>query len=121
MEISQYIRNEITNHMQKHRVMVLKSDIEEMVEEALKGTYAFQIIYNNIDSEDGMFNYSLYSFIPIDYRKIVFREETDQTSAAYSSAAYSYDGGKRFQWFEKETLLLDSSIIREMKINQIIK
>lgn len=116
MEISQYIRNEIINHMQKHRVMVLKSDIEEMVEEALKGTYAFQIIYNNIDSEDGMFNYSLYSFIPIDYRKIVFREETNQTSAAYS-----YDGGKRFQWFDTETLLLDSSIIREMKINQIIK
>ena len=116
MEISQYIRIEITNHMQKHRVMILKSDIEEMVEEALKGTYAFQIIYNNIDSEDGMFNYSLYSFIPIDYRKIVFREETDQTSAAYS-----YDGGKRFQWFDTETLLLDSSIIREMKINQIIK
>ena len=116
MEITEYIRNEITNHMQKHRVMVLKSDIEEMVEEALKGTYAFQIIYNNIDSEDGMFNYSLYSFIPIDYRKIVFREETDQTSADYS-----YDGGKRFQWFDTETLLLDSSIIREMKINQIIK
>ena len=116
MEITEYIRNEITNHMQKHRVMVLKSDIEEMVEEALKGTYAFQIIYNNIDSEDGMFNYSLYSFIPIDYRKIVFREETDLTSAAYS-----YDGGKRFQWFDTETLLLDSSIIREMKINQIIK
>ena len=116
MEITEYIRNEITNHMQKHRVMVLKSDIEEMVEEALKGTYAFQIIYNNIDSEDGMFNYSLYSFIPIDYRKIVFREETDQTSAAYS-----YDGVKRFQWFDTETLLLDSSIIREIKINQIIK
>ena len=116
MEISQYIRNEIAKHMDKHRVMVLKSDIEEMVEEALKGTYAFQIIYNNIDSEDGMFNYSLYSFIPIDYRKIVFREETDQTSAAYS-----YDGGKRFQWFDTETLILDSSIIREMKINQIIK
>ena len=116
MEIAKYIRKEITKHMDKHRVMVLKSDIEEMVEEALKGTYAFQIIYNNIDSEDGMFNYSLYSFIPIDYRKIVFREETDQTSAAYS-----YDGGKRFQWFDTETLLLDSSIIREMKINQIIK
>ena len=116
MEIAEYIRNEITNHMQKHRVMVLKSDIEEMVEEALKGTYAFQIIYNNIDSEDGIFNYSFYSFITIDYRKIVFRSETEQTSAAYS-----YDGGKRFQWFETETLLLDSSIIREMKLNQIIK
>lgn len=115
MEIAKYIRDEITNHMQKHRVMVLKSDIEEMVEEALKGTYAFQIIYNNIDSEDGMFNYSLYSFIPIDYRKIVFREETDQTSAAYS-----YDGGKRFQWFETETLLLDASLIREIKLNQIL-
>jgi hypothetical protein len=117
MEIAEYIRNEISNHMQKHRMMVLKSDIEEMVEEALKGTYAFQIIYNNIDSaEDRMFDCSFYSFIKLDHSKIVFREETEQTSAVYS-----YDGGKRFQWFDTETLLLNPSIIREMKLNQIIK
>jgi hypothetical protein len=117
MEIAEYIRNEVSNHMQKHRMMVLKSDIEEMVEEALKGTYAFQIIYNNIDStEDRMFDCSFYSFIKLDHSKIVFREETEQTSAVYS-----YDGGKRFQWFDTETLLLNPSIIREMKLNQIIK
>ena len=114
MEIAKYIRNEIVKHMEKHRMLVRDEDIDEMVGEVLKGTYAFQIIYN--DMKDTEFDYSLYSFIPIDYRKIVFREETDQTSAAYS-----YDGGKRFQWFDTETLLLDSSIIREMKINQIIK
>ena len=113
-QIPEYIRKEISNHMQKYRMMVLKSDIEEMVEEAMKGTYAFQIIYN--DMKDTEFDCSFYSFIPIDHRKIVFREETEKTSAIYS-----YDGGKRFQWFDKETLLLDSSIIREMKINQIIK
>jgi hypothetical protein len=116
MEIAEYIRNEVSNHMQKHRMMVLKSDIEEMVEEALKGTYAFQIIYNDIDSKDRMFNSSFYSFIKLDHSKIVFREETEKTSAAYS-----YDGGKRFQWFDTETLLLNPSIIREMKLNKIIK
>ena len=117
MEIAEYIRNEIASHMQKHRVMALKSDIDEMVEEALKGTYAFQIIYHDIDSdEDRMFNSSFYSFIKLDHSKIVFREETEKTSAAYS-----YDGGKRFQWFDTETLILYPSIIREMKLNQIIK
>ena len=116
MEIVEYIRNEIKNHMQKHRVMVLKSDIDEMVEEAMKGTYAFQIIYSDITSEDRMFNCSFYSFIKLDHSKIVFREETEQTSAAYS-----YDGGKRFQWFDTETLILNPSIIREMKLNKIIK
>ena len=105
--------------MDKHRMLIHKKDIDEMVDEALKGTYAFQLIYN--DMKDAEFDCSFYSFIPIDHRKIVFREETDQTSAAYSSAAYSYDGGKRFQWFETETLLLDASIIREIKLNQIIK
>jgi len=114
MEISKYIRKEITKHMDKHRMLIHKKDIDEMVEEALKGTYAFQLIYN--DMKDTEFDCSFYSFIPIDHRKIVFREETDQTSAAYS-----YDGGKRFQWFETETLLLDASIIREIKLNQIIK
>lgn len=114
MEIGKYIRKEITKHMDKHRMLIHKKDIDEMVDEALKGTYAFQLIYN--DMKDTEFDCSFYSFIPIDYRKIVFREETDQTSAAYS-----YDGGKRFQWFETETLLLDASIIREIKLNQIIK
>jgi hypothetical protein len=114
MEIAKYIRKEITKHMDKHRILIHKKDIDEMVDEALKGTYAFQLIYN--DMKDTEFDCSFYSFIPIDHRKIVFREETDQTSAVYS-----YDGGKRFQWFETETLLLDSSIIREIKLNQIIK
>ena len=36
-------------------------------------------------------------------------------------AVFHYDGGKRFQWFETETLILNPSIIREMKLNQIIK
>ena len=114
MEIAEYIRNEIIEHMDKYRMLILEKDIVELVDEVLKGTYAFQIIYS--DMEDTEFDYSFYSFIPRDHRKIVFREETEQTSAAYS-----YDGGKRFQWFETETLLLDSSIIREMKLNQIIK
>lgn len=114
MEISQYIRNEIAGHMEKHRMLVRDEDIDEMVDEALKGTYAFQIIYN--DMKDAEFDCQFYSFIAIDHKKIVFREETEQTSAIYS-----YDGGKRFQWFEKETLQLDASIIREMKLNQIIK
>ena len=119
MEITEYIRNEISKHMDKHRVMILKTDMDEMVEEAMKGTYAFQIIYSDLEeSYDGsrMFNYSFYSFTKLDHSKIVFRPETEQTSAVYS-----YDGGKRFQWFDTETLLLDPSIIREMKLNKIIK
>jgi hypothetical protein len=114
MEIAEYIHNEIVKHMDKYHILIRDEDIDEMVDEVLKGTYAFQIIYNDIQDE---YPYcSFYSFITRDYRKIVFREETEQTSSVYS-----YDEGIRFQWFEKETLLLDASIIREMKINQIIK
>lgn len=119
MCVEEYIRSEIYNHMEKYKIMVSKSDIEEMVEETMKGTYAFQIIYNDLvdDSKEArMLNYSFYSFIGIDYRKIVFRDE-DETFYA----KYSYDGGKRFQWSEIETLILNPSIIREMKLNKIIK
>jgi len=112
MEIIDYIRNEISNHMNKYSILVHKNDIDEMIEEVLKGTYAFQIIYNDLNHKD--FAYSLHSFIPINHRKIVFRDEESYY------AAYSYDGGKRFQWTEMETLVIDSSIIREIKINQII-
>ena len=113
MDISEYIRSEISSHMRKHRILASKSDIDEIQKSALKGNCAFQIIYSDIEETD--FDYSLYSFIKLDYAKIVFKPETEKTSAAYS-----YDGGKRFQWFEAETLLLDPSIIREIKLSKII-
>jgi len=114
MEIIDYIRSEISKHMNKYSIRVHKNDIEEMIEEVLKGTYAFQIIYNTLNDKN--FAYSLHSFIPINHRKIVFRRDEEESYYA----GYSYDGGKRFQWTEMETLVIDSSIIREIKINQII-
>jgi hypothetical protein len=34
---------------------------------------------------------------------------------------WSYDGGKRFQWISMETLFFDPSVIRNIKIEEIIK
>jgi hypothetical protein len=34
---------------------------------------------------------------------------------------YSYDGGKRYQWFESETLLIDLKLLREYKLNEILR
>ena len=114
MEVSEYIRSEINKHLKKYKMRASNEDIDEMIIEVLNGTYAFQIIYDEIYNE--LDDYKLHSFIPIDYKKIVVKEES-----LYNAKVYSYDGGKRFQWFEKETLIFDNSIIRDIKLNKIIK
>ena len=108
------IRNQIRSHMDRHKIMAQERDVEEMTNAVEKGTYAFNIIY--LDIADPSFDSVLNSFSPLDAAKIVFRPGTEEISDAYS-----YDAGKRFQWFEKETLLIDVAKIREWKINQIIK
>jgi len=34
---------------------------------------------------------------------------------------WSYDGGQRYQWSEMETLVFDPSVIRDIKLESIIK
>lgn len=114
MEISEYIRSEINKHLKKYKMHASNEDIDEMVTETLNGTYAFQLIYVDVYNE--LNDYKLHSFIPIDYKKIVVKEESQ-----YNARVYSYDGGKRFQWFERETLIFDVSTIRNIKLNKIIK
>lgn len=112
-EAREWIRQEILAHMERHRIMAHLEIVDEMVAASTKGCYAFNIIY--IDIGDPDYDCILSSFSELDHSQIRVRPATADTSLVFS-----YDGGKRFQWFDKETIYIDPAKVREIKINQII-
>jgi len=114
----EWIRKEILDHMERHRIMAHTEIVNDMVQKVIKGCYAFNIIYIDIgDCTLGpvSIDYILSSFSELDHSRIRVRPATEDTSLVFS-----YDGGKRFQWFDKETIYIDPAKVRDMKINQII-
>ena len=115
----EWIRQEILSHMERHRIMAHPEIVDDMVQKVIKGCYAFNIIYIDIgDCTLGpvSIDYILSSFSELDHSQIRVRPATEDTSLVFS-----YDGGKRFQWFDKETICIDPAKVRDIKINQIIE
>ena len=115
----EWIRQEILDHMERHRIMANPKTVDEMVDASTKGCYAFNIIYKEADkvriTSSLFYDCVLISFKELDHSQIMVRPATE-----YTSLAFSYDGGKRFQWFDKETIYIDPAKVRDLKINQII-
>jgi len=116
-DIAQYIRKCLSQHFDEHRIRADKKTIDEMVAEALGGKLAFNIIYSDV--RHSHFEYRLEKYKTLDHRKLVHSKERNQTIA--NVMPWSYDSGHRFQWDESETIRLDASAIREMKLSQIIE
>lgn len=112
-EAREWIRQEILYHMERHRIMAHSEIVDEMVAASAKGCYAFNIIY--IDIGDPDYDCILSSFSELEHSQIRVRPATADTSLVFS-----YDGGNRFQWFDKETIYIDPAKVRDIKINQII-
>ncbi len=110
MDYQTEIESQITNHLTKHGLYagVVKDFSKHLVNSVLSGNYAFQLIYGG------------------DYRveewKVLDRNLVCSTMGpTLTEKVFSYDGGKRFQWSEQETLLIDMRIIRELKLNTILQ
>lgn len=119
MEAESWVREQILSHLERHRIMPIEDIVESIVDAAAQGCYAFNIRYLNIGATltlDPTFESVLNGFEKLDHRLIFYRPATETTSAAFS-----YDGGRRFQWFEPETIFLDPAKVREIKIDQIIR
>lgn len=101
MNIKDTIRCEIINHLLKYNLVCKPELIESMVE---TNKYAFQIIYNEKE---------VIRFKPLNHKDVRIEKNEFNT-------LYSYDGGVRFQWFEKETILIDISEIRDVKLNKLL-
>jgi hypothetical protein len=102
----EYINNIIDKHQKDFGVdfdIYVRGGIEKSI---TNGVYAFQVIYNSYNQVHSIknLNHSLLKKSLID-----------------GNLLWSYDGGVRYQWSEVETLLFDLSIIRNIKLEKVIK
>lgn len=114
MKTDDYIRAEITRHLCVYNISYQEDQIDEMVDSVLSGTGAFQIIFEQVFDpfcEDGDERYFLERGKPLDRNLI--RETTTQFGTMYA-----YDG-KRYQWSEMETILIDLEALREIKLKNL--
>ena len=104
--VKNYIKEVIDNHQKLFGVDfdIVRDTIEEEVN---NGVYAFQIIYNNWSQVELIKN--------LDYNLCIH-----EINLSHLGKMWSYDGGQRFQWSEMETLIFDPSVIRNIKIEEII-
>ena len=121
--VNEYIRGEITRHLEIYKISYRNEQIDEMVESVLAGTGAFQIIFEQVidpfgedAGEDGVERYFLERGKSLD-RKLVLK--IGQIYGTTMHFTYSYDGGKRYQWSEMETILIDLDALREIKLKNL--
>lgn len=110
MTIKEYIKD-ITDKHQKEFNIGFDIYVRDTIEKNINnGVYAFQVIYNGHNQVHAIknLNYSLLK-----------SEKRENTVGGYW-LVWSYDGGVRFQWSDSETLVFDPSIIRNIKLNQIL-
>jgi hypothetical protein len=122
MKTEEYIRSEITRHLDIHKISYREAQITEMAQLVLVGTSAFQIIFNQVFDpfcEDGDEIYLLEKWKSLDRSLIKEMFTTFGKGTVYHQLMYSYDGGKRYQWTERETILIDLRILRDIKINEL--
>jgi hypothetical protein len=114
MTVKNYIKGVIDNHQKIHGGFdplefgeLIRDEIERLIN---NGIYAFQIIYNNKGQVKLIKN--------LDYKSCIHE---DILGSSNRDKMWSYDGGQRYQWSEIETLIFDPSVIRNIKLEEIIK
>lgn len=108
MTIKEYIKETIDNHQRKFGIY-FDLDIRDGIDNSINnGIYAFQVIYNE--------KYECIEIINLDYNLC-----THESKLGVIGSMWSYDGGQRYQWTEWETLVFDPSVIRDIKLKEVLK
>ena len=107
MTIKDYIKETIDTHEEKFRLRFSRSvrgDIERYIN---NGVYAFQFIYK--------WDHLVSELKPLDYKLCIHERNINP-----NGTMWSYDAGKRYQWTERETLVFDTSVIRNIKLEKVL-
>jgi hypothetical protein len=110
-----YIKEVIDTHQRAFGIVYHKIHRDEIESYISKGIYAFQIIYDTLPDT---VLYVIDLIKPLDYKLCVY--ESNSFDIWGAKKMWSYDGGQRYQWSEMETLIFDSSIIRDIKIKSLL-
>lgn len=108
------IKRQVNLHLSMWSILATDEQVNDIIESVINGNSAFQLIYTDRKIDNRLRLYSLFEF------KVLKREDIKLEIGKYGNNLFSYDGGKRFQWREEETLLIDIDKIRDLKLNQIL-
>jgi len=106
MNLKSEIKSQVINHLNRFDIFSSRV-VDDIVNSVIDGNFAFQLIYDDTST--------LIEWRVLDWNLVKQRPDTN------GGLIFSHDGGKRYQWFESETLLIDMRIIRELKLNNILQ
>jgi hypothetical protein len=116
IEFDKYITDTIDKH-QKEFGLYFSNTAREVIKEAIiKGIYAFNIIYESRNSYYQLTELTVSEIKYLDYKLCVH----ENILGLVDNMMWSYDGGHRFQWSEMETLIFDPSVIRNIKLKEVL-
>ena len=115
----EYINDIINNHEKNYNLIFNESIRNEIEKNINDGIYAFQLIYHNYSQVPPFhkMNRQVNEIKKLDHKLCIHE---DYLTPWGSNKMWSYDGGQRYQWSEEETLVFDPSIIRDIKIENIL-
>ena len=117
MTVKSYINNIIDNH-QSNNSIYFDLDSREYIQRNIKnGIFAFQIIYSpkSPDTSSPLFVLVVTLVKNLNHNKLLFFKGDEDLSNMWS-----YDGNDNYKYSERETLIFNPSIIRNIKLNQIL-
>jgi len=115
MTVKNYIKEVIDSHEKEFGLYFSRTTRIEIESYVNKATYAFQLIYTSGGGAGNLVNQIKF----LDYNLCI--HEDILGSPGRVGNMWSYDGGQRYQWSEMETLVFDPSVIRNIKLEEIIK
>lgn len=110
MNLKSEIKSQIFDHLNKFGLtsnVNFSTIVDDIIISVTNGNTAFQLIYDE-------------TFTLIDW-KVLNRYLIKSLPGVSGGLIFSYDGGKRYQWSKEETLLIDMRLIREYKLNEILR
>ena len=114
MTFKSYVNSIIDNH-QSDNSIYFDSESRDYIQRNIEnGVFAFQIIYSLKLDINEMLVVTLVK--NLNHNKLLFFKGNEDLSNMWS-----YDGTDNYKYSEGETLIFNPSIIRNIKLNQILK
>jgi hypothetical protein len=114
MTVKIYVNDIIDNHQSNNGIYFDLNSRDYIQRNIENGIFAFQIIYSLKLDINEMLVVTLVK--NLNYNKLLFRKGYEDGI----SDMWSYDNTDNYKYSERETLIFNPSIIRNIKLNQIL-
>jgi hypothetical protein len=116
MSVEDYIDQTITNHSSSFDIHFNQNHIQEIKEYIKSGIFAFQLIFDITTNTEHNNLYETWKIKPLDWKSI--KSQMVYHDGSPMGLVYSY--GDVYNYFDRETLIFDIGVIREIKIEKLL-